>query len=234
MTESRLRTFVALADTGSVRAAAERLYVSESAVSASVAALARELGVPLVERAGRGVVLTPEVGDEVLVGFEGGDARRAVVLGGLHGKKDAVPPGAVENGKVVNRRLTSRLGHVVELGDGADAAGQHVLLALEGTRHRIRLGKDRADVEVPSGVPLTVRSGDSSIEMDGKGNLALSGARITLEATQGIELSGATVEVKGRTKAAVSAATVEVKGSATAAFQGGTTATIKGGTVQIN
>lgn len=59
MTESRLRTFVALADTGSVRAAAERLYVTESAVSASVTALARELGVPLVERAGRGVVLTP-------------------------------------------------------------------------------------------------------------------------------------------------------------------------------
>ncbi|WP_460305950.1 LysR family transcriptional regulator, partial [Actinocorallia aurea] len=59
MTESRLRTFVALAETGSVRGAAERLYVTESAVSASVAALARDLGVPLLARAGRGVVLTP-------------------------------------------------------------------------------------------------------------------------------------------------------------------------------
>jgi len=184
--------------------------------------------------ADRGVVLTPEVGDEVLVGFEGGDARRAVVLGGLHGQKDAVPPGAVKDGKVVNRRLTSRLGHVVELGDGTDAAGQHVLLALQGASHRIRLGKDRADVEVPSGVPLTVRSGDSTIEMDGKGKLTLSGVTIALKATQGIELSGATVEVKGQTKAAVSAANVEVKGSMTAALQGGTTATIKGGTVQIN
>ncbi|MCW2903223.1 MAG: transcriptional regulator, LysR family [Streptosporangiaceae bacterium] len=59
MTESRLRTFVTLADTGSVRATAARLYVTESAVSASVAALARDLGVALVERAGRGVRLTP-------------------------------------------------------------------------------------------------------------------------------------------------------------------------------
>ncbi|MCD0451897.1 LysR family transcriptional regulator [Actinocorallia sp. API 0066] len=59
MTESRLRTFVALAETGSVRAAAERLFVTESAVSASVTALARELGVPLLARAGRGVALTP-------------------------------------------------------------------------------------------------------------------------------------------------------------------------------
>jgi DNA-binding transcriptional LysR family regulator len=59
VTESRLRSFVALADTGSVRAAAGRLFVTESAVSAAVAALAQDLGVPLVERVGRGVALTP-------------------------------------------------------------------------------------------------------------------------------------------------------------------------------
>ncbi len=59
MTESRWRSLVALADAGSVRAAALRLYVTESAVSSAVTALARELGVPLVERSGRGVRLTP-------------------------------------------------------------------------------------------------------------------------------------------------------------------------------
>jgi LysR family transcriptional regulator, low CO2-responsive transcriptional regulator len=58
MTESRLRTLVALAATGSVRGAASRLTVTESAVSASIAALSRELGVPLVEPAGRGLRLT--------------------------------------------------------------------------------------------------------------------------------------------------------------------------------
>lgn len=59
MTESRLRTLVALAAAGSVRGAASKLTVTESAVSASIAALARELGVPLVEPAGRGLRLTP-------------------------------------------------------------------------------------------------------------------------------------------------------------------------------
>lgn len=58
MTESRLRTLVALAATGSVRGAASRLMVTESAVSASIGALARELGVPLVESVGRGLRLT--------------------------------------------------------------------------------------------------------------------------------------------------------------------------------
>ena len=57
-TESRLRTLVALAATGSVRGAASRLTVTESAVSASIGALARELGVPLVEPVGRGLRLT--------------------------------------------------------------------------------------------------------------------------------------------------------------------------------
>jgi len=58
VTWARLRAFVAVADTGSVRAAATRLSVTESAVSAAVAALRAELGVPLVERVGRGVALT--------------------------------------------------------------------------------------------------------------------------------------------------------------------------------
>ncbi len=57
-TTARLRALVTLAETGSVRAAAERLFVTESAVSAALSALAREIGVPLVEREGRGLRLT--------------------------------------------------------------------------------------------------------------------------------------------------------------------------------
>jgi DNA-binding transcriptional LysR family regulator len=58
-TTTRLRAFVELADTGSVRAAARRLVVSESSVSSAVSALADELRVPLLVRQGRGVRLTP-------------------------------------------------------------------------------------------------------------------------------------------------------------------------------
>lgn len=58
-TNARLRAFVSLADTGSIRAAARRLVVTESSVSAAITALATEVGVPLVARNGRGVRLTP-------------------------------------------------------------------------------------------------------------------------------------------------------------------------------
>jgi DNA-binding transcriptional LysR family regulator len=57
-TVARLRALVAVADAGSVREAARRLTVTEPAVSAALAALAREVKAPLVERDGRGLRLT--------------------------------------------------------------------------------------------------------------------------------------------------------------------------------
>jgi len=58
MTLSQLRTFLAVADAGSVRVATESLLVSQPAVSAAIASLERELGVALVARHGRGLRLT--------------------------------------------------------------------------------------------------------------------------------------------------------------------------------
>lgn len=59
MTPGQLRTLAAVAQAGSVVGAAEALHVSQPAVSASMAALAREVGTPLVTRQGRGLALTP-------------------------------------------------------------------------------------------------------------------------------------------------------------------------------
>ena len=58
MTLNQLRTFLAVAETGSVRAAAQDLVVTQAAVSASLAALQKSLGLVLVEPDGRGLQLT--------------------------------------------------------------------------------------------------------------------------------------------------------------------------------
>ncbi|MFM9125847.1 MAG: LysR family transcriptional regulator, partial [Actinomycetota bacterium] len=58
MTLSQLRTFIAVAEHGSVRAAAESLRISQPSVSGSLAALSEEVGVPLTEREGRGLKLS--------------------------------------------------------------------------------------------------------------------------------------------------------------------------------
>lgn len=84
VTLTQLRTFLAVAETGSVRAAAERLVVTESAVSSCVAALQKELGLALVAKNGRGLRLT-EAG-EVYAGYARGvlgllDEARAAAAG---------------------------------------------------------------------------------------------------------------------------------------------------------
>jgi DNA-binding transcriptional LysR family regulator len=58
ITLTQLRAFLTVTRTGSVQAAASQLVVSQPSVSAAIAALARELGVDLLERQGRGVRLT--------------------------------------------------------------------------------------------------------------------------------------------------------------------------------
>ena len=58
LTVTQLKAFLAVARAGGVQAAAEQLHVSQPSVSAALGALARELGVQLVERDGRGVRLT--------------------------------------------------------------------------------------------------------------------------------------------------------------------------------
>jgi DNA-binding transcriptional LysR family regulator len=67
MTLGQLRAFLAVVRNGSINRAAAELFVTQPAVSASVAALERELGVRLVARDGRGIRLTPS--GEALAGY---------------------------------------------------------------------------------------------------------------------------------------------------------------------
>ena len=66
----------------------------------------------------RGLVLIPEVGDEVLVGFEREDLRFPYVLGALWNGKDK-PPLANDDGKNDKRILKSRKKHYLLFDDGA-------------------------------------------------------------------------------------------------------------------
>src|ERR671920_2556032 len=55
----RLELLLYLSRSGSMRAVAEELGVTTSTVSQQIAALARDVGTPLLEPVGRGVKLTP-------------------------------------------------------------------------------------------------------------------------------------------------------------------------------
>lgn len=61
-----LRYFLAVAESGSLRKAAERIYVAQSSLSRSLQTLEHELGVALFDRGARGVTLTAQ--GQLLIG----------------------------------------------------------------------------------------------------------------------------------------------------------------------
>ena len=98
-----------IAEEGSVRGAAERLVVSQPAVSATLAALERELDVELVAKRGRGIELTPA--GQTMAGY----AKRLLALLGE----------AVET----TRTEAGREDHAVRVGATTGSAS-HVLIPL--------------------------------------------------------------------------------------------------------
>src|ERR687895_2696292 len=86
--DQRLRTFTLVSDLGSISAAASVLGYTQSAVSQQLAALEREVGVPLVERSQRplrstraGALLRPHV-ERVLAAVGGAEAAVEDLRGG--------------------------------------------------------------------------------------------------------------------------------------------------------
>jgi len=103
VTLTQLNAFIAVVRHGSVTAAAEELVVTQPSVSAAVAALEREVGVELTERAGRNVRPTP-AGEEY--------ARYATHVLGLLSEGQEVAKQAAEG---AGRRL--RIGAVLTAGE---------------------------------------------------------------------------------------------------------------------
>jgi uncharacterized protein involved in type VI secretion and phage assembly len=168
----------------------------------------------------RGAVFVPEVDDEVLVAFEGGDPRQPVVIGGLFSSKASIPENPVAGGKVENRVFKSRLGHTITLLDGTENAKQAIELQLAGQQHTLHLGKDKLNVSVPGSTPVTIAAGESTISIGQDGSMKLSAPNITIEATSELKIQAPTVNVsadveltlQGELQAALKGNQVQVQG----------------------
>lgn len=182
----------------------------------------------------RGFTFLPEVNDEVIVGFEAGDLSRPLVLGGLYSGKNTALDYGVADGKVGKRQIVSRLGHVIEMGDGEKPEEQHIALTLAGGENLVRVGKDGLTAKMPSGQPVSVSAGDTKFEIDKNGNITLSGQKITIKATQDVEISGNNVKVKANVGFEASGTEVKLAGNGKAELSSGGMTSVKGATVAIN
>lgn len=187
----------------------------------------------------RGVVFLPEVDDEVLVGFEGNDTRRPVVLGSLFSKKNLLPEKTKLLGpgnKVNYRRITSRLGHIIEFADGLTPMTQHVLVQLGGsaTTHKLRLGADRFDIEVAMGKPVLIKAGMAKFEITETGDVNIEGKNINIKGQMAVNIESPKTTTKGLSKVQMIGGTAVVKGMGQTEVSAGGPLTIKGITVAIN
>jgi uncharacterized protein involved in type VI secretion and phage assembly len=123
----------------------------------------------------RGSWFIPDVNDEVLVAFEGGDPRRPYVVGALWNGSDAPPESmGANNAKKV---LRSRNGVKVTL-DDTDGSEQLIL-------------------ETPGGQKVTLKDGPGAIEIaDANGNsIKLESAGITITSAAKVTVKASTAEV---------------------------------------
>jgi uncharacterized protein involved in type VI secretion and phage assembly len=133
----------------------------------------------------RGSWFIPDVNDEVLIVFEGGDPRRPYVIGGLWNGSDSPPESMDGGGNNFLKVLRSRNGVTVTLDDND--------------------GQEQMILETPGGQKVTLKDGPGAVEIiDSNGNsvkLETSGitvnasAKITVNAGGQVEISASMVMV---------------------------------------
>jgi len=137
---------------------------------------------------GRGLVVIPEVGDEVIVGFEREDLRFPYVLGALWNGKEK-PPFANADGKNDKRMFTSRKKHVLVFDDGTKGV---VELAHEKGR-KVILNDDGFSVQDEKGNVVKVDSNSGAMTIEAKGSLTIKATSITIQATGSVDLKASGV-----------------------------------------
>jgi phage protein D len=173
---------------------------------------------------GRGLVIMPEPGDEVLVGFVDGDLGSPVVVGSLWNTGQTIPAAAYDTDTNNLRSWTSRSGHCIELDDkdGSERirvvskAGQSLVIDDAGGKESITLSDKTGNVIKASadGIALTAASGKDITLAASGGKIALSANEITCEGQSSVALKGAQCAVEGSAKLDLKGAQVAVAGTA--------------------
>jgi uncharacterized protein involved in type VI secretion and phage assembly len=122
----------------------------------------------------RGSWFVPDVNDEVLLVFEGGDTRHPYVVGGLWNGKDA-PPQAMDSGGSNDKKvLRSRNGVKITLDD---QSGQEKLICETPGGQKVTLTDGPGVVEI-------VDSNGNSVKLETAGITVTASAKVTINASQ--------------------------------------------------
>lgn len=189
---------------------------------------------------GRGALVVPEVGDEVLVAFENGSFQRPYVIGGLYNGVDKPATADValidKNSGEVNRRgFVSRTGHRFEMVEAATGSSAVKIHTGDGAL-TLDLDQQKTIIKVHSDGTVTIEA-KAGVTVDaGTGTLTLTGQDVKITAKSGVTVDGGAgnVDVSSSTGVKVSGTTVSVNGTASTELKGGATLSVSAAMVRIN
>jgi phage baseplate assembly protein gpV len=128
----------------------------------------------------RGMYWMPEVGDEVVVAFEGGDSNAPIVLGALFNSQSPTPDQAKPSNDNNVRTIVSRSGHEVTL-DDSPSAGK-VTVKTSGGR-MLTLGDSppgRVSLVTPAGISIELDDATGTLTLKAPTSIALETAELAL------------------------------------------------------
>lgn len=138
---------------------------------------------------GRGFQSLPSVNDEVLVGFEHGDVRKAFVIGGLWSKKYKPPESTFhDQGTVQKHFWRSTKGHEVKIDDEGDGT---LALTLKDVKSQLTVTKSETTLEGES--KLVVKGNE--IEVTATGKLTLKGANVEINGSSDVTIKGGMIKL---------------------------------------
>ena len=145
----------------------------------------------------RGAMFLPEVGDEVLVGFDHGNVDHPYVLGGLYNGVD-LPPLQDDlidgsDGKVNQRGFVSRLNHQLVFLDSDSKSG--ITLSTDQGKVTIELDHANGKLHLSCQGDVVVES-TGDLKLTAQGSLELSGqGGVKIESSAVVEVSGQMIKL---------------------------------------
>ena len=162
---------------------------------------------------GRGFEFMPEIGDEVVVGFLGGNPSEGIVLGMLHSNGKASPIEKNDDNNI--KGIVSREGLRLEFDD----EGKQVTIETPGG-NSIKVSDDS------KGIVLEDQNGNK-VTLDQNGISLESAKDISIKAQGDVKVEGVNINLKAN-------AQLVAKGGASSEFSSGGNTVVKGAVVQIN
>lgn len=183
---------------------------------------------------GWGMLFFPNVGDEVLVGFCGGDISRAYVLGSLWNKNFKMPVEIKEDNPI--RMIQTKAGHKLLFDDTDGKEGVTVqtkgelLVKLDDGKNSITI-QDKGGKNI---VKIDSANGTIAIQAEKKVSISAGSTKINMESGGSLLVSSDSSAKIKSSKITVNGDNTEVKGGSSLKLSSGGQTSIKGAAVKIN